>query len=118
MEKTMEAQARSKYIRMSPLKIRRVLDMVRGLSVEDALATLHYTRKNAADPIAKTIQSAFANLGIKEEGARIEMKNVFVKTTFVDVGPTLKRFRPMSMGRAGRVRKRTAHVTVIVEHNE
>jgi len=113
----MEAQAKSKYIRMSPLKIRRVLDVVRGMSVEDALATLHYTRKNASDPIAKTIQSAYANLGNKEEGDRIEMKDVLIKTAFVDVGPTLKRFRPMSMGRAGRVRKRTAHITIIVEHN-
>ncbi len=115
----MEAVAITKHIRMSPLKVRRVLNMVRGLNVEDALAVLHFTRKNAADPIAKTIQSAFANLGNKkEEGARVDMKEVHVKTAFVDGGPTLKRFRPMSMGRAGRIRKRTSHITIIVEHNE
>lgn len=114
----MEAVAKSKHIRMSPLKVRRVLNMVRGLNVEEALAVLHFTRKNAADPIAKTIQSAFANLGNKEEGSRVNMKEVQIKTAFVDGGPTLKRFRPMSMGRAGRIRKRTSHITIIVEHNE
>lgn len=112
----MEAVAKSKYLRMSPLKVRRVLDMVRGMDVEKALNLLHYTRKNAAEPVWKTINAAFHNLGNKEEGERIEMSSVVIKEAFVDGGPTLKRFRPMSMGRAGRVRKRTSHITIIVEH--
>lgn len=112
----MEAVAKTKFLRMSPRKVRRVLDQVRGMYVEEALNLLHFTRKNAADPISKTINTAFHNLGNKEEGERIEMNSVLIKEAYVDSGPTLKRFRPMSMGRAGRIRKRTSHITIIVEH--
>ena len=112
----MQAEAKTKYIRMSPRKVRRVVDMVRGRTVEDALSLLHFTRKNAAEPLSKTIASAFANLGNQEEGVRIDMKDVLIKEIKVDGGPTLKRFRPMSMGRAGRIRRRTSHITVVVEH--
>ncbi len=112
----MEAIAKTKYLRMSPIKMRRVLDLVRGMNVEEALNLLHFTRKNAAEPIAKTIQAAYANLGNKEEGERINMNDVYIKIAFVDGGATLKRFRPMSMGRAGKIRKRTSHLTIIVEH--
>jgi large subunit ribosomal protein L22 len=112
----MEAVAKSKYIRISPRKVRQVLDLVRGLDVEEALNLLHFTRKNAAEAISKTINSAFHNLGNVEEGERVDMKDVVIKEAYVDSGPTLKRFRPMSMGRAGRIRKRTSHITIIVEH--
>ncbi len=112
----MEAAAHVKFIRMSPQKIQRVINIVRGLSVEDALNLLHFTRKNAAEPVSKAIRSAFANLGNVESEIRVEMKQAFVKTAFVNSGPTLKRFRPMSMGRAGKIRKRTSHLTIIVEH--
>jgi len=112
----MEAIAKTKFLRMSPRKVRRVLDTVRGMNVEEALTKLHFTGKRASGPIAKTIYTAFANLSSKEEAERIDMQNVIIKTTFVDAGPTLKRFRPMSMGRAGKIRKRTSHITVIVEH--
>jgi len=114
----MQAEAKSKYIRMSPQKMRRVLNLVRGLSVKQALDVLHYTRKNATEPISKTISAAFANLGNKEEGERMDMKEVYVKTAYVDGGPTLKRFRPMSMGRAGKIRKRTSHLTIVVEDSK
>ena len=113
----MEAVAKARHIRMSPRKMRRVLNLVRGRSVENALDILHFTRKNASNPIAKTIHAAFANLGNKEEGERIDMEKVYIKEVYVDGGPTLKRFRPMSMGRAGKIRKRTSHLTVIVEHD-
>ena len=112
----MEALAKAKHVRMSPFKVRRVLNLVRGKNVQEALHLLHFTRKNAAEPIIKTIQSAFANIGLKEEGERIEMKDVYIKTAYADGGPTLKRFRPMSTGRAGKIRKRTSHITIIVEH--
>lgn len=114
----MEAIAQTKFLRMSPRKIRRVIKLVQGMNVEDALNLLHFTRKDAAEPVAKTVQSAFANLGNKEEGERVDMKDVLITSAFVDGGPTLKRFRPMSMGRAGKIRKRTSHITVKVEHNE
>ncbi len=100
----MEAVAKSRHLRMSPRKMRRVLNLVRGRSVEKALDILHFTRKNAANPIAKTIHAAFANLGSKEEGERIDMEKVYIKEAFVDGGPMLKRFRHMSMGRAGKIR--------------
>jgi large subunit ribosomal protein L22 len=113
----MEAVAKARHIRMSPRKMRRVLNIVRGRSVEEALDILHFTRKNAAEAIAKTIHAAFANLGNKEEGERIDKDSVYIKEAFVDGGPTIKRFRPMAMGRAGKIRKRTSHLTVIVEHS-
>ncbi|MCD4693592.1 MAG: 50S ribosomal protein L22 [Calditrichales bacterium] len=112
----MEAIAKTKHLRMSPRKMRRVLNLIRGMDVEEAVTMLHYMRKNAAEPLAKTIHAAFANLGSKEEGERIDMKDVYIKTAYVNSGPTLKRFRPMSMGRAGKIRKRTSHVTIVVEH--
>ncbi len=113
----MEAVAKTKYVRISPRKMRQVLQLVKGKSVEEALDILHFTNKRAAEPIAKTIKSAFANLGNKEEGKRIDMGEVWIKQAYVDGGPTLKRFRPMSMGRAGRIRKRTSHLTIVVEHS-
>lgn len=113
----METVAKSKHVRMSPTKVRRVLNLVRGMNVQEALNLLHFTRKNASEPIAKTIKSAFANLGNVEEGERVDMKDVYVKTAYADGGPTLKRFRPMSMGRAGKIRKRTSHITIILEYS-
>lgn len=114
----MQAVARSKYIRMSPRKISRVLDQVKGLSVDEALNLLHFVNKSATTPIEKAIRSAVANLGNIEEGQRIDLNEIFVKEAFVNQGPTLKRFRPMSMGRAGKIRKRTSHLTVIVEDSK
>ena len=112
----MEAIAKTKFLRMSPQKIRRVIRLVEGMNVEEAMSILHFTRKDAAEPLAKTIRSAFANLGNVEEGERVDMKDVYITSVYVDGGPTLKRFRPMSMGRAGKIRKRTSHITVKVEH--
>lgn len=111
----MQAVARTKFVRMSAFKMRRVLDSIRGKTVQEALDKLHFTRKNAAEPIYKTIYTAFSNLTNQEEHERFEMSDVTIKTAFVDDGPTIKRFRPMSMGRAGKIRKRTSHITVIVE---
>jgi len=112
----MEAVAKTKYIRVSPRKVRQVLPLVKGRSVEEALDILHFTRKSAAEPLAKTIRSAFANLGNIDDGKRFDMADAVVKNAYVDAGPTLKRFRPMSMGRAGKIRKRTSHITVVVEY--
>ncbi|KAA3610261.1 MAG: 50S ribosomal protein L22 [Calditrichaeota bacterium] len=111
----MQATARTKFVRMSPFKVRRVLELVKGKTVQQALDTLHFTRKDAASPIYKTIHTAFSNLANQEENERFDMQDVIVKTAFVDGGPSVKRFRPMSMGRAGKIRKRTSHITVIVE---
>ncbi len=111
----MQAVAHSKYIRKSPRKIRQVLNLVRGKRVEEALSALHFTRKDAAIHVEKAIRSAVANLGNLEEGQKIDLSEVVIKEAYVNSGPTLKRFRPMSMGRAGKIRKRTAHLTIKVE---
>ena len=114
----MQAIARSKYVRMSPRKISRVLNLVKGLPVSEALNKLHFTKKDATLPIEKAIRSAVANLGNLEEGQRLDLDEIFITEAFVDHGPTLKRFRPMSMGRAGRIRKRTSHLTIIIEDSK
>jgi large subunit ribosomal protein L22 len=114
----MQARARAKYIRMSPRKISRVLDLVKGLNVSDALNKLHFTQKGATEPIEKAIHSAVANLGNIEEGQRLDLDEIYITEASVDQGPTLKRFRPMSMGRAGKIRKRTAHLTIVVEDSK
>lgn len=114
----MQAVAHSKYVRISRRKVSQVLNSVRGLSVNDALNALHYIQKSASEPIEKTIRSAVANLGNIEEGQRLNLDEIYVTEAFVDQGPTLKRFRPMSMGRAGRIRKRTSHLTIVVEDSK
>jgi large subunit ribosomal protein L22 len=114
----MQSVAKSKYIRISPRKMRQVVDLVRGKRVDEAINILHFTIKGASLPIEKTIRSAVANIGNLEEGERVDINDVFIKEAFVDEGPTLKRFRPMSMGRAGRIRKRTSHLTIILEDSK
>jgi large subunit ribosomal protein L22 len=114
----MQGVAQSKYVRISQRKVSRVLDQVKGLSVEEALNMLHFVNKSATAPIEKAIRSAVANLGNLEEGQRLNLNEIFITRAFVDQGPTLKRFRPMSMGRAGKIRKRTSHLTVMVEDSK
>jgi large subunit ribosomal protein L22 len=114
----MQAKARSKYIRVSTQKVNRVLGLIRGKRVDQALDILHFTIKSAKTPVEKTIRSAVANLGNFEEGKKLNLDDMFISAAFVSAGPTLKRFRPMSMGRAGRVRKRTSHITIVIEDNK
>jgi large subunit ribosomal protein L22 len=114
----MQAIAKSKYIRISPTKISRVLQLVKGKKVDEALDILHFTPKSATVPIEKTLRSAVANLGNIEEGQRWDLNEIYISRAYVDQGPTLKRFRPMSMGRAGRIRKRTSHITIIIEDSK
>lgn len=111
----MQATAHTKHIRMSPFKVRRVLELVKGKSVQEALDVLHFTRKNAAEPIYKTIHAAYSNLSNQEDNGRFDMGDVVIKNAYVDGGAVIKRFRPMSMGRAGKIRKRTSHITIVVE---
>jgi large subunit ribosomal protein L22 len=110
----MQGKAKAKYIRMSPRKIRRVADLIRGKNVNEAISILHFTRKNACLPLEKAIHSAVANVVSGQGMKKVDVDRLFVKKITVDGGPTLKRFRPMSMGRAGRIRKRTSHITVVV----
>lgn len=108
----MEAKAMAKYMRISPRKVRIVAKNIKGLSVEKALAQLKYTPKKAAVILLKVLNSALANA---EQKSEIDVDTLYVKNVFVDEGPTAKRWRPRAMGRATRIRKRTSHVTVILD---
>jgi large subunit ribosomal protein L22 len=108
----MEAKASMKYVRTSPRKMRRVVDMVRGQHVEEARRILRFSPLGASKDVGKLLDSAVANA---EQNPGIVAQNLVVDRIFVDEGPTLRRFRPRAYGRATRVRKRTSHVTVVVK---
>jgi len=102
-------------MRTSPLKMRRVIDLIKGKNVEDALNVLHFSPKRSAKFIEKTLRSAVANFFEAYEGKKITADDLYIKKVWVDEGPMLRRFRPMSMGRVGRIRRRTSHLTIVVE---
>jgi large subunit ribosomal protein L22 len=111
----MEAKARSRFIRMSPRKIREVVDLIRGKGVDESISALQFVNRAASRPVEKTLRSAVANIFHNtEEGANLETTDLYVKEAFVDEGPTMKRFRARAMGRATMVRKRTSHITIVV----
>ena len=107
------ARAQARYVRMSPLKVRRVVDLIRGLPAEEALSVLQFAPQAASEPVYKVLASAVANaehnVGVTDRGSLV------VREAYVDEGPTLKRFRPRAQGRAYRIRKRTSHITIVVE---
>lgn len=111
----MEAVAREKYVRMSPLKIRQILVLIKDKDVEEALNILHFTPKRAAKVVEKALRAAVANFFLDEKAAKMSPHEIYIKNAYVNQGPALKRFRPMSMGRVGRIRRRTSHITIIVE---
>ena len=111
----MKVQAKAKYIRQSPYKVRRVLDLVRGLPVEDARDVLKFTNRRAAATIGKVLDSAVANA---EHNHALDAEELIVSAAFADEGPTLKRFRPRARGRATAIRKRTSHITIVVADDE
>ena len=114
----MESKANAKHMRISPRKMRLVVDLIRGRRVEDAFTILQATRKKASPMVEKLLRSAVANaLYVREddeEGPQVTVDELWVKRAFVDGGPIMKRFRPRSMGRATRIRKRTSHCTIVV----
>ncbi len=114
----MEARAIAKYLRTSPTKIRRVLDYIKEKNVEDALNFLHFSKKRSSEYIEKALRSAVANYFEAYEGKRLTTKDLYIKKVTVDGGPILRRFRPMSMGRVGRLRRRTSHLTIVIEDRE
>ena len=108
----MEAKAVAKYIRISPQKVRLIMDQIRGKKVEEALNMLTFAPQKGAFVLKKLIDSAVANA---EQNQNMDVDRLYVKRVFADEGPTLKRFRARAMGRATRIRKRTSHLTVILE---
>jgi large subunit ribosomal protein L22 len=108
----MEAKAQAKYIRISPQKARLVADLVRGKKVEEAKQILTFTRKKAAGIIGKVLKSAVANAS---QNPGIDENILFVKTIYVDQGPSLKRWRARAQGRVAPIKKRMSHITVILD---
>ena len=111
----MEAVARLNSGKGSPRKVRLVADMIRGMGVEKALSVLRYSAKEASKEMEKVVLSAVNNWEVKNEPASAEDSDLYVKEIYVDGGKMLKRFRPAPFGRAHRIRKRTHHITVVVD---
>jgi len=113
----MQARAIAKYVRMSPRKVRLVVDQIRGKGVNDAYAILQFSKKGAAEPVSKTLRSAVANAQYKaqDQGDVLDLDELVVQEIYVDEGPTLRRFRAAAQGRAAPIRKRTSHITVVVD---
>lgn len=115
----MESKSFSRFVRMSPTKARLVADLIRGKPVEDAYTILEHTRKRASVPIMKALKSAVSN-AISQKGTfEVKPEDMYVAEIRIDGGPMLKRYRPMAMGRAGMIRRRTSHIYVMVKtHSE
>lgn len=111
----MEAVAKLNNYPTGPRKMRLIADVIRGMEVENALAILDFHPQHNAVPLAKLLKSAISNWEQKNNGASASDSNLVVKTVFVDGGRTLKRMRPAPQGRGYRVRKRSNHVTLIVD---
>lgn len=103
--------AKARYIRMSPRKVRLVIDVVRGLPVAEAVRKLEMMPQSAVRPVLKVIQSAAAN---GENNLKLKKDDLYIKSVVADQGPTLKRWRARAMGRAAMIRKRTTHITVVL----
>lgn len=116
----MRARAVARDVRMSPRKMRLVVDEVRGKNVNDAYAILQFSRKAAAEPIDKVLKSAVANAVYQadQEGEVLDVDELYVTEAYVDEGRTLRRWRPRAFGRATPIRKRSSHVTVVVDTRE
>lgn len=111
------ARARLRYSTITPMKARRVVDLVRGLPADEALTTLQFLPQAASATVYKVLASAIANAQQEaaKQGERLDAEDLVVSAAYVDEGPTLKRFRPRAQGRAYRIRKRTSHITIHVE---
>ena len=112
----MEAIAKLKNVPMSERKMRLVVDNIRGKKISDALSILRFTKRESGIWLKKLLDSAIAKWGNKAEGNDVADFDLFIKTAFVDGGTQIKRFRPAPHGRAHRIRKRTNHVTIVVQN--
>jgi large subunit ribosomal protein L22 len=112
----MEAVAKIKHIRVTPMKARRVINLIRGKQATEALAILKFAPQAASEPIYKLVHAAMANARVKAEAANLafDEDDLIVSKVYVDEGATLKRFQPRAQGRAFQILKRTSHITVVV----
>lgn len=111
----MEARAQATYVRISPRKVKIVLDLIRNKPVDVAMAIVKNTPKAACEPLAKLLKSASANA---EANHNMDPKNLYVAECFVCPGPILKRIRPRAQGRAYRIEKRTSHITLVLKEQD
>ncbi len=102
----------ARHVRMTPMKVRRVIDLVRGMDVDEALTVLRFAPQAASEPVYKVIASAAANA---EQTEQLRREDLFVSQAFVDEGVTMRRIRPRAKGSASRILKRASHITVVVE---
>lgn len=105
------ARATAKFVRVTPMKARRVIDLIRGKNVDEALDILRFAPQSASEPVSKVLASAVANA---ENNLGLDRRTLVITEAFADEGPTMKRFQPRAQGRAFRIRKRTSHITVVV----
>ena len=106
------ARAQARFVRVTPQKARRVIDLIRGLPASDAQALLRFAPQGASEQIGKVLASAIANAS---NNYNLDPRTLVVSEAYVDEGPTMKRFRPRAQGRASQILKRTSHITVVVE---
>ena len=111
-----ESIARVRHIRVTPMKARRVVNMIRGKQAQEALAILKFAPQGASEPVNKLVASAIANARVKADQTNtyLDEQDLYVSRAFVDEGTTLKRFQPRAQGRAFRINKRTSHITVVL----
>ncbi|HET9947404.1 MAG TPA: 50S ribosomal protein L22 [Longimicrobiales bacterium] len=116
----MRAKAIARHVGMSARKVRLVVDQIRGKPVNEAYALLQFSKKGAAEPVSKTLRSAVANAQVKsqDQGETLDVDDLVVREAWVDEGPTLRRWRAAAQGRPAPRRKRTSHITVVVDTKE
>ncbi|WP_433862677.1 50S ribosomal protein L22 [Streptomyces sp. L7] len=112
----MESIARVRHIRVTPMKARRVVNLIRGKQAQEALAILKFAPQSASEPVYKLVASAIANARVKADQSNtyLDEQDLYVSRAFVDEGTTLKRFQPRAQGRAFRINKRTSHITIVL----
>ena len=110
------ARATARFVRVTPMKARRVVDLIRYLPADEALALLRFAPQSASEPVYKLVASAIANARVKADQSNtyLDEQDLYVSRAFVDEGTTLKRFQPRAQGRAFRINKRTSHITIVL----
>jgi len=116
----LEAKAQARGVRVTPMKARRVVNLIRGKQATEALAVLQFAPQSASEPVYKVLASAIANARVRAERESLpfDERSLVVTTAYVDEGPTMKRFQPRAQGRAFKILKRTSHITVHVSQPE
>lgn len=114
----MQARAKARFVRIAPRKARLVADMIRGKQAGWAQGVLTHSPKRAAGPIEKLLRSALANLVDQDDSRSVDVNEAVISEIIVNEAPTLRRWRPRAMGRATRIRKRTSHISILVEASE